>query len=539
MCRKALCLIFAFLFSIESMAAVVSDNDGSAFITKAEFDSLKNDFQKQVDQFNTSIDSRIVNAISLYLAEARVSNGSDRGKECDATSWTFYTPDSYPKFQDGFPYIDGYCTVGHTKMAVVSGETHRVCWGCLHVPGVEQYKVNGGYKKHFVDKLVSRYNLIGGNRYYGAYAGYYQNEGEWIHLGGWSGNLDSGTWAHEGETAEYFTQNSSFANLLVPATVYTNYTWRCPTGYAWDGATNLNIIVQAAERIPGAKVYGNNVGIYKDISDDRFYQVDYPNRVGITATTPAITRTAMRDEFGTWWDTVAAGRSIEYASANFGWTADNSMSPIKGYWTPYPGAHAYGKWTITPSLQQAIDSGYVPATRQLDLLKLANDPNGMQFKYLWSPATDPVAIKLHNMLSDGSVSDTVKNDIRNVLIYDNNNTPHLSMIAGFPFLTVKKGEKVQWKFTSIGTYGLKTMIVIGKYGPFTNLTEDPNGQYNLVFSNGSSSDNKVFIVDTGGKNILRFTAEQDGIIFLKWYVSGTTPPMLDTTNDPYVEEANK
>ena len=44
MCRKALCLIFAFLFSIESMAAVVSDNDGAAFVTKAEFEALKKKF---------------------------------------------------------------------------------------------------------------------------------------------------------------------------------------------------------------------------------------------------------------------------------------------------------------------------------------------------------------------------------------------------------------------------------------------------------------------------------------------------------------
>ena len=68
MCKKALCLIFAFLLSIESFAAVVSDNDGSAFITKAEFDSLKNDFQSQLDAYNTSIDSKIDNAIASYLS---------------------------------------------------------------------------------------------------------------------------------------------------------------------------------------------------------------------------------------------------------------------------------------------------------------------------------------------------------------------------------------------------------------------------------------------------------------------------------------
>ena len=65
--KKALCLIFAFLLSINSFAAVVSDNDGSAFITKAEFDSLKNDFQNQIDSYNTEIDSKIDAAIASYL----------------------------------------------------------------------------------------------------------------------------------------------------------------------------------------------------------------------------------------------------------------------------------------------------------------------------------------------------------------------------------------------------------------------------------------------------------------------------------------
>ena len=77
MWKKALCLIFAFLLSIESMAAVVSDNDGSAFITKAEFDSLKNNFQSQIDQYNTSIDSKIDVAISSYLSGIEVDRAPE------------------------------------------------------------------------------------------------------------------------------------------------------------------------------------------------------------------------------------------------------------------------------------------------------------------------------------------------------------------------------------------------------------------------------------------------------------------------------
>ena len=72
-------VIIAFIImsiSINSFAAVVSDNDGSAFITKTEFDSLKNDFQTQIDQYNTSIDSKIDAAISAYLAGVKVQKKS-------------------------------------------------------------------------------------------------------------------------------------------------------------------------------------------------------------------------------------------------------------------------------------------------------------------------------------------------------------------------------------------------------------------------------------------------------------------------------
>ena len=57
--KRLMALFLVLIFCIESFGAVVSDNDGSAFITKAKFDSLKNDFQSQIDQYNTSIDSKL------------------------------------------------------------------------------------------------------------------------------------------------------------------------------------------------------------------------------------------------------------------------------------------------------------------------------------------------------------------------------------------------------------------------------------------------------------------------------------------------
>ena len=75
LCMRIRQIMFSFFFmffvitiNICAFAAVVSDNDGSAFITKAEFDSLNNAFQSQLNQFNTQIDSKIDTAIAGYLS---------------------------------------------------------------------------------------------------------------------------------------------------------------------------------------------------------------------------------------------------------------------------------------------------------------------------------------------------------------------------------------------------------------------------------------------------------------------------------------
>ena len=71
--KKSLALFLVVLMSINTFAAVVGDNDGAAFITKAEFDSLKNDFQSQLDRYNSSIDNKIDGAIASYLGGIKIN----------------------------------------------------------------------------------------------------------------------------------------------------------------------------------------------------------------------------------------------------------------------------------------------------------------------------------------------------------------------------------------------------------------------------------------------------------------------------------
>lgn len=76
-CKKLFCIIVALLFSINTFAAIISDNDGSAFVTKSEFESLKENFANQVDQYNTSIDTKLDGAIAAYLAGLKLETKED------------------------------------------------------------------------------------------------------------------------------------------------------------------------------------------------------------------------------------------------------------------------------------------------------------------------------------------------------------------------------------------------------------------------------------------------------------------------------
>ena len=68
--KNILIYIFVMIFCFNNVvfSAVISDNDGSAFVTKSEFEALKKSFNEQIEKYNTSIDSKIDGVIANYLA---------------------------------------------------------------------------------------------------------------------------------------------------------------------------------------------------------------------------------------------------------------------------------------------------------------------------------------------------------------------------------------------------------------------------------------------------------------------------------------
>ena len=125
--KRVLALFLVVLMSIENFAAVVSDNDGSAFITKAEFDSLRNDFQSQIDQYNTSIDAKIDGAIASYLAGINLSKDTTYKVEVadweEVTATNHVLPENWTMPSLNLTFNYQYCSTNN------QGNWYEIWWG--------------------------------------------------------------------------------------------------------------------------------------------------------------------------------------------------------------------------------------------------------------------------------------------------------------------------------------------------------------------------------------------------------------------------
>lgn len=71
--------LIVFALTTNAFAAVVSDNDASALVTKKEFEAYKDNFNKKIETYVNGITGYIDGAIVVYLADfagARIEDGN-------------------------------------------------------------------------------------------------------------------------------------------------------------------------------------------------------------------------------------------------------------------------------------------------------------------------------------------------------------------------------------------------------------------------------------------------------------------------------
>ena len=163
--KQLLVLVVIMAASINSFAAVVGDYDGSAFITKNEFEELKHEFAGQVKNYEDSINAKVDGAIANYLDGINVAkkekiktnisiisypltiiNALDKMKKLDNPqnnqTEPFYSP-GYSLY--GFIHR-GYDTNGRTGIALLEVKASRAWQKWLHGnwnSGVSKFIVDG------------------------------------------------------------------------------------------------------------------------------------------------------------------------------------------------------------------------------------------------------------------------------------------------------------------------------------------------------------------------------------------------------------
>lgn len=118
--RIILCSTFIVIVSYRILASVVSDSDGSAFVTKAEFETLKNDFDEQINKYNASIDNKIDGAIASYLDGIDINNKYKLENKYKLINPTWMKNKRFNKSKKGNKYVK-YMSITFATMNKTNG----------------------------------------------------------------------------------------------------------------------------------------------------------------------------------------------------------------------------------------------------------------------------------------------------------------------------------------------------------------------------------------------------------------------------------
>ena len=122
--KRILALFIVVLLNVNTYAAVGA-NDGSAFVTKAEFDALVNTFNDQMDIYQSGLNSKIDGAIANYLAGLSSTKRSPQtalinnlGKFAFVNTWDIWPDGEQSELGDKFKWTYGI-TISFTMQSSI------------------------------------------------------------------------------------------------------------------------------------------------------------------------------------------------------------------------------------------------------------------------------------------------------------------------------------------------------------------------------------------------------------------------------------
>lgn len=515
-CSAFLVLLLTFVTRIN--AAVVSDNDGSSFITKAEYDSLKNSFQAQLDSYNTNIDSKIDNAISSYIAgiDAKTESVRDIPRYVSEVSCMKYRGEEETKslpYVHDWPFVSAVI-VGWSWWRNYSG---TYGWRFEYTPKkTETVKMGDAVgERNLIRNTIDKTSYFGGCAEWLGHINNVYEKQSWSMtdvdkvIYGW--HFNNTTFRETGFTSsapiyDVYVGGKNWRNggaWYEPDDVYRNY----------NGMANLsNCYVSNIELVKGnnSKITNEKMIIWKpekqiaftETDKDRFWEFDANDISGWTESKTYAPILYLKNN--------KSGTTTNYKRVAGITVAQNIFSNSKGYHVYYQSNIGTGRsntdtWNITSytnwSSEASGDSVYEKNNK-----RYLYPVKGFPWKSIdnWD--------KLYISENDWAAK-SFSTACLSVLSPDNR-TFHLSLNAGWPIYSVKKDNVYKYK---VSFKENSDHLVFGKLEPFD--TSSPNTENVIEWDGKVKTDtvyNRAALVESGRTVELIFKAQQDGVFFIKW-----------------------
>ena len=538
--KQRIAWVLIVLMSINTFAAVVGDNDGAAFITKAEFESLKNDFQTQINRYNSSLDNKIDGAIATYLAGVAVARTSNVGiimsssKEYVMRNGTlnneYQLPDAnisvafmktqfnngwdvygipYQYFREGIPRDVWDNRSNPTQSASMNVKVIHG-WGNM-VYTREADNVNN--QRNTVLRGDDPDGVMNGTKPI-IWKGCAENKHEvWNLTAVWDisndrhqamGNSDP-AWLYDSQNNYFlFGRIFRFGSLgkLKNVTELSNPDWNPELVWYWSiGSGTWDIssskiyygVIPTMEYLPDdeGNVWSHeNLGIWKDdttLECELESTINYANYSTINATRSSA-----------WFNAVSA------ANKSGSWSGSEYSSSVR----PAEGTVEYPKpvgWKIAQNVEWA-DGQRLNTVENFEIPQLGLLPV--------TPRADGI-YQFYKTLKDNN----------------GNLVPDLKLNQGMPLCYVTLDEKVTWEptFKTIEakdyTTDLEAVIVLS-YEPFTTKTSVTDNS-NYVDIDGFTK-GVTFPETTDKKVKISFTADRSGYVYAKWFPKLSSQTDIDT-----------
>ena len=493
--------------SIESFAAVVSDNDGSAFITKAEFDSLKNNFQSQIDQYNTSIDSKIDGAIASYLAGISITKSTEENViGYDKEGVLSPRADSKDlRWKEGMMKYDWEnwdTRFGHDR--AVNNVTYA------------NVKVTGKTPTEFTELALRNVDRINGNaewigkcqtlQFARAKNALHQDHADYSYevlftTDSWELTHNNGPFPHMLDNGVYkdmgngsIVSNPMFSIFGTKRTTGEGNTYTKFMNYESQNfsrtikSTKEQTIIITPISVPETRF--SDFDTFLDINNDEYYDEKYTDDAG----TEHYYHTNMSSPY------VMVGSMSTYAYQTQTSTSTQFTNYVSGWIVTSP-VHT----TTTRARKQLLP--YFGFTRQI-----------RDYNKLWISKYDAY-------IEDMEKTDTSLNAI-NV-----NGTKHLRLSAGLPICAVTAGTWVELPITfQDKTINYDLYVKIGSFGTAVAPQDDTKcidnskiyyGTYSS-YSNSEKGTTEKSIKIRNGNDKIVFECQEAGYLFLKWSIAGNS-----------------